>query len=561
MRGRAARIALLVVGLVLSVSAVAGLPGSVDLAAGSQDVIIYGADTGDSLGIAQAATGDCNGDGVNDLLIGANHADGPNGSRPEAGEAYVVFAPRYPAAIDVRGAEGPRPDILLYGQDGTRTGASSPLLGWGFADSFGEVVTTGDLNHDGFDDLIVSAALADGPGNRRPDAGEVYVVYGRSSAAWEQHRPAVGGPIVIDVDGIVGMRPDVAILGADEADLLLASSSGDVNGDGVDDLLLAAGGGDGPAERRQDAGEAYVLFGLPGAAWPQTIDLAAGTADVTFYGAESGDHLRWAVGAVSTTVAGRPRGDMNGDGLTDLALGASHADGPANASAEAGEVYVWYGRADWPTRIDLATESPSIWIAGSDAGGMLGFFSIAFADVDGDLVDDLLIGASGASGPPSSTRPEAGVAYVVLGRREAAASTRTLDLWTTDADVTLFGAEAGDRLGMSICGGDLNGDGVDDVLLGVPFAAGEGNRRRVAGEAHVFFGRSSWPSSRDLASARSDFTAYGADASDAVASYLVTAGDVNGDGIDDLLVGSFEGDGPRNARTGSGEAYVIFGSR
>lgn len=564
---RVGRIVLLAVGMVLAFSVLAGLPDSVDLDQGVQDVVVYGADPGDSLGIAQAATGDFNGDGVMDLLIGANHADGPVENRPEAGEAYVVFGPDLPSAVDVRGTDGSLPDILLFGQDGERRGASSPLLWWGFADSFGEVVTTGDLNDDGFDDLIISAALADGPSNRRPDAGEVYVVFGRSAVAWDRLRPAAGEPIVIDVEGVAGVRPDVVVLGADEADLLLGSSAGDVNGDGVDDLLLAAGGGDGPTEGRPDAGEAYVLFGRPTGMWPETIDLAADDADVTFFGAEAGDHLRWVVGAVSTRADGRARGDMNGDGLTDLAVGASHADGVGNATAEAGEVSVWYGRRIWPETVDLAQEPANIWIAGGDAGGMLGFFSIAFADVDGDGIDDLLMGASGASGPPGATptptRPGAGEAYVVFGRAAATTATeRLIDLAVMSPDVTIFGSDSWDGLGSTVCGGDLNADGVDDIFLGAPYASGEGNRRSGAGEAHAFFGRAAWPSRIDLASDRSDLTVYGADPGDALASYLVSAGDTNGDGIDDFLIGALKADGPRNARAdGCGETYVLFGAR
>jgi len=557
---RSVRTTAVAAGVVVLLGLLGGGKNPADPGRGGFDHVVYGADPGDSLGVSQAATGDFNGDGVMDLLIGAHHADGPSNRRPGGGEAYVFFGPIVPTALDVGGVEGPRPDVILYGQDGESTGASSPKLWWGFADALGEVVTTGDLNGDGFDELVVTAALADGPGNGRPDAGEVYVVFGRPPSAWEALRRAEGQPIAIDVNGTAGLRPDLVLFGAEEADLLLGSSTGDVNGDGFADLLLGAGGADGPGNRRPDAGEAYVVFGRPTERWPDTIDLAGDGADVTFYGLESGDRLRWAVGGPSRAAGGRVRGDLNSDGLIDLALGASHADGVDNQAPEAGEVYVWFGRPVWPKVIDLGERAPNLWVAGR-AGDLLGFFSIAFADVTGDGVDDLVIGAPGGSaGSEGFVRTGSGAVYLVFGRAgETAAAERRIDLAAASADVTILGADGGDALGSAVGAGDLNADGFDDLIVGAPYASGEGNLRSAAGEVHVFYGRPSWPATINAADG-SDRILQGIDPGDELGAGLLSAGDVDADGVEDLVVGAAGADGPENARADrSGESYVLRG--
>jgi len=479
---------------------------TIDLATltAAQGTTIFGADAGDNSGYSVSSAGDVNGDGFDDLLIGAYLADASGNGKDRAGESYVIFGgDSLPATIDLF-TLGPA-GITIFGADaGDYSGRS--------------VSSAGDVNGDGFDDLLIGASSADASGNVKPDAGESYVIFGGDSL-----------PATIDLAtlGTAG----ITIFGAEAGDKsgFSVSSTGDVNGDGFDDLLIGAWAADASGNLKDRAGDSYVIFG--GSSLPATIDLAAlGTAGITIFGADQNDNS-----GISMSSAG----DVNGDGFDDLLIGANLADASGNRKYNAGDSYVIFGGASLPATIDLATlGTAGITIFGADAVDHSGRSVSSAGDVNGDGFDDLLIGAYRADASGNG-KVNAGDSYVIFGGDSLPA---TIDLATLGTvGITIFGADASDQSGISVSSaGDVNGDGFDDLLIGASFADASGNGKSNAGESYVIFGGDSLPATIDLATlGTAGITIFGAEAGDqssrSVSSRSVSsAGDVNGDGFDDL---------------------------
>ncbi|AFY82378.1 putative Ig domain-containing protein [Oscillatoria acuminata] len=481
-------------------------------------VVIYGENPGDLSGRNVSSAGDINNDGYNDLLIGTRFGDGP-GDRPGAGQGYVVFGgPDIGPVIDLRDLDGTN-GFAIYGIDP--------------GDAIGRALSNaGDLNGDGFDDIVIGSRFANGPNNNREGAGETYVIFGGT-----EFNPSID---LANLDGTNGLT----IFGREDGDQSGRDvHAGDINGNGYDDLIIGANMADGPDNTRENAGETYVLFGGPD--FNGDIDLLDldGTNGFTIFGREAGD-----LSGRSPRVAG----DVNGNGYNDIIIGAPQADDDDTEAV--GETYLVYGGPDFDTNLDVRDldGTNGVIISGINEGDLSGRSVGNAGDVNGDGFDDIIIGAQGAN-------DEAGESYVIFGGPNLPA---TIDLETLDGTngFTIAGVEPGGLAGRSVSNaGDINGDGYDDLIINASEAPGL-NGEDEAGQSYVLFGGPTFGASLNLDNldGTNGFTLYGITANDRTGR-SVSAGDVNGDGFEDILVGAPEGDGPEGERVNAGETYLVYG--
>ncbi len=303
-----------------------------------------------------------------------------------------------------------------------------------------------------------------------------------------------------------------------------ALAVGDLNDDGQADLIVGAPD-ESPGAVLTQAGRIYVFFNPPSLIGV----LPLSQANLTM----SGDRA-WGRAGSALAV-----GDLNDDGIADLVIGA-----PAEvAPGEYGRAYVVYGRSSFPTSLSLS--QANVVVSGTQAGAWAGY-ALATGDLDGDGKHDLAVGAPAFSTGPAVTRT--GQVYVFLSSQ----GTLTGGVSAADADLTVSGQEAYAAVGTSVAIADVSGDGTyEDLIIGAPFDDPFASPHK--GEVAVFFGSGSLTGSRTVAQA--DLRITGMWVKDWLGR-MVAAGDVNGNGVADLVIGA-TGDG--QAGEGFSTVYLFYG--
>jgi hypothetical protein len=348
-----------------------------DVANGTGGFVINGVAALDESGRSVSSAGDVNGDGLDDLIVGAFRAD-PNGIN-NAGASYVVFGKATGTQVNLS-------DIA----SGTG-GLGFVINGVAASDESGfSVSSAGDVNGDGLDDLIVGAPNADPNGTA--DSGASYVVFGKAGGTKVELSALGTGGFVINGAAAYGESGRSV------------SSAGDVNGDGLDDLIVGAKNA--APNGITNAGASYVVFGKAGGTAINLADIANGTGGFVINGVAALDESGRSVSSA---------GDVNGDGLDDLIVGAAYADPNGSNS---GASYVVYGGNFTGSVTQLGTTGNDI-LSGTAANDV----------IFGGLGNDVITGNGGidriAGGAGNDTLI---ISNASFGRVDGGADTDTLRL-------------------------------------------------------------------------------------------------------------------------------------
>lgn len=400
----------------------------------------------------------------------------------------------------------------------------------GIASAGARVTGAGDVNGDGFPDFYVTDSFTSPNG---ASSGQAFVVFGG-----DQDFPAI-----LELSSLDGANGFV-LNGVAAGDRLrtVSETPGDVNGDGINDLIVAAPQAD---PHGSASGQTYVVFGTD-QGFPPVLELSSldGVNGFTVNGIEEFDGS-----GTGASIAG----DVNNDGIDDIIIGARAANFIGTFQ---GAAYVIFGTDQgFPAVLELSSLNGVNGFTLTNLfqlAGLVGSSVSGAGDVNDDGIDDFIIGALSAG--------SSGESYVVFGTDQGFPILFDLSLLDGTDGFAIRGSGAlGDSLGGAVnAAGDVNGDGIADVIVAAAFA--DPNGITSAGQVYVVFGSDQgFAAAIDVLSldGTNGFILNGIADRDRAGTDASQAGDINGDGIGDVIVGAILAD--PNGQS-SGQSYVVYGS-
>ncbi len=457
---------------------------------------VEGISNGYKTGMSVSHAGDFNGDGLDDLLIGSYGKD----------EVHVIFGTTIPNSGVLELSD-------LDGQNGFTIKDNPGYTAFGFS-----ISSAGDLNADGYDDIVIGANNDE---SHDRDSGAVYVVFGGA-----QSNPLLQ---ISDLDGTNGFE-----LLSETKDGFFGTSvsnAGDINEDGVDDLITCAPGAD----------SCYVVYGSSNAnAFPASFNVSSldGSNGFRIYNSRFFES-----GGMGGVVASA--GDVNNDGLDDVLIGAPGGDGGA---LNTGVTFVVFGNENgFGDQFNLATldGTNGLKLFGVAAYDISGFSLNGLGDINGDDIDDFVIGA-----PSADVNGEhSGSAYVIFGNSQYSSGEFYLSGLDGTNGFSIHGAATRNDFGRSVSGvGDVNGDRINDILINADGTT----------TTYLIYGKQTYDATMHVAQlGTSDVMKIeGAEQGYSGGESVSGINDFNGDGFNDYIIGA---SAMNTNGTNSGGAYIIHG--